>query len=73
LEHRDAIKLRQIVDSLLSSIAADGRILEIHDMTPKSERAITSSRSCRYALEMNQGWFAKNGVQAGEAVVIGLQ
>ncbi|MDR2881532.1 MAG: DUF192 domain-containing protein [Azoarcus sp.] len=46
----------------------EGRILNIEDMTPLSEESHCSSRPARYALEMNQGWFAKHGVKAGDRI-----
>jgi uncharacterized membrane protein (UPF0127 family) len=41
-------------------------IREIHDMTPLSLAPISSATSLRYALEVPQGWFARNGVQVGD-------
>ena len=42
------------------------RVIEIYDLHPGDEEAV-ESRSARvqYALEVNQGWFAKNGIQPG--------
>jgi uncharacterized membrane protein (UPF0127 family) len=34
-------------------------------MAPHSEANHCSSEPVRYALEMNQGWFAKRGVKPG--------
>jgi uncharacterized membrane protein (UPF0127 family) len=40
-----------------------GQILEIYDMSPLSEVQIPSkSDKVRFALEMNQGWFALNKI-----------
>ncbi|MDL2321275.1 DUF192 domain-containing protein [Desulfosarcina sp. OttesenSCG-928-B08] len=52
----------------IAFIAADGRILEIRDMEPESRELILSSAPARYALEMNQGWFEKNGIVPGHRV-----
>jgi uncharacterized membrane protein (UPF0127 family) len=52
----------------IAFIAYDGRILEIHDMEAHSLRAVQSSRSARYALEVPQGWFARAGIGAGDTV-----
>lgn len=49
----------------IAFIADDGTIVNIADMQPKTETSHCSSRPVRYALEMNQGWFAKRGIQAG--------
>ncbi len=42
-----------------------GRILNIADMTPHSEDSHCAAGAARYALEMNQGWFAAKGVAPG--------
>jgi len=42
-----------------------GTILNIEDMKPQTEQSHCSSGPARYALEMNQGWFAKKGIKAG--------
>jgi uncharacterized membrane protein (UPF0127 family) len=43
----------------------DGSVVNILDMAPHSEANHCSSEPVRYALEMNQGWFAKRGVKPG--------
>lgn len=43
----------------------DGTIANIADMTPKSEQSHCPTRSVRYALEMEQGWFARRGIKPG--------
>jgi len=43
----------------------DGTIVNLADMQPQSDRSHCSARPVRYALEMNQGWFAKRGIQPG--------
>ena len=45
-----------------------GTILNIADMTPLTTQAHTAAGFARYALEMNQGWFAARGVRAGAKV-----
>ncbi|MDP6251821.1 MAG: DUF192 domain-containing protein [Verrucomicrobiota bacterium] len=42
------------------------RVIEIHDLQPGNTKP-AESRSARvqYALEVNQGWFAKNGIKPG--------
>jgi uncharacterized membrane protein (UPF0127 family) len=50
----------------IAYIASDGRILEIHDMEPRSLAPVQSSRSARYALEVPQGWFARRGLRTGD-------
>ena len=47
-----------------------GRIVDIQDMEPFSLRTHTSSRRALYALEMNRGWFRKNGIGVGDMVTL---
>jgi uncharacterized membrane protein (UPF0127 family) len=37
-------------------------------MKPQSDDSHCSAKPVRYALEMNQGWFAKRGVKAGSKI-----
>ncbi|MDR1179966.1 MAG: DUF192 domain-containing protein, partial [Spirochaetales bacterium] len=46
----------------LAYISRSGEIREIYDMTPYSRRNVQSVYAVRYALEVNQGAFQKNGV-----------
>ena len=46
-------------------VADDGTIVNLADMKPMTEDSHCSTRPVRYVLEMNQGWFAKRGIQAG--------
>jgi uncharacterized membrane protein (UPF0127 family) len=46
-------------------VADDGRIVNLVDMKPQTLDAHCSREPVRYVLEMNQGWFAKKGIQAG--------
>jgi len=49
-------------------VDANGRILNIADMEPFSEEAHASSGAAAYALEMNRGWFRKQGIKTGDLV-----
>ncbi|GAB4176225.1 MAG: hypothetical protein Fur0039_19180 [Rhodocyclaceae bacterium] len=49
-----------------------GRILNIEDMEPLTETNHCAAAPARYALEMNQGWFARRGIRAG-ATLRGLE
>jgi uncharacterized membrane protein (UPF0127 family) len=42
-----------------------GSIVSIHDMQPQTEDSHCAARPARFALEMNQGWFAQKGVKPG--------
>jgi uncharacterized protein len=50
----------------IAFVADDGRIEQIADMPPKTLESTCSSKPVRLVLEMNQGWFAKRGVKAGD-------
>lgn len=51
----------------IAYINSSGVILEIHDMKPRSEKTVPSVfPTVAYALEMEQGWFQKSGVNPGE-------
>lgn len=45
-------------------------IVDIFDMEPLDETSIVSTAPAQYAIEVNQGWFQKNGVQPGDIVHI---
>jgi len=49
-------------------LSSDGRILEIYDMVPFSEDSICSMKNVRMAVEVNQGWFAKNKISLGDKI-----
>jgi uncharacterized protein len=49
----------------IAYIADDGAIVDLIDMQPFSDRTHCSSQPVRFALEMNQGWFAKRGIKPG--------
>ncbi len=49
-----------------------GKIVDIQDMEPFNLRTHTSSRPALYALEMNKGWFRKNGIRVGDVVQMPL-
>jgi len=45
-----------------------GRIVDVIDLEPLSKAIRCSSEPARYALEVNQGWFERNGIEVGEPV-----
>ena len=55
-----------IVPLSIAYIDPASRVIEIHDMQPGNTNTV-ESRSARvqYALEVNQGWFDKNGIKPG--------
>lgn len=53
----------------LAYLSPEGEILEIHDLQPLDETPVDSaSDRVQYALEVPQGWFARNGIRPGMIV-----
>ena len=52
----------------IAFLSGSGRILEIYDMVPFSEESICSKQRARMAIEVNQGWFAKNDISIGDRI-----
>ncbi|HEU4458397.1 MAG TPA: DUF192 domain-containing protein [Methylibium sp.] len=55
----------------IAFVADDGRIESIAEMPPKTLESTCSSKPVRLVLEMNQGWFAKRGIKAGDRLAGG--
>lgn len=50
-------------------IDQEGVIQEIYDMEPLNEESVPSkSDNIRYILEVNQGWFARHGIEPGTLI-----
>lgn len=54
----------------IAFITKDGKIKDIFDMQPFSLASISSTGYVRYALEVPQGWFRKNGIKTGDVLKI---
>ncbi len=54
----------------IAYIDSDGIIRDIFDMQPLSLETISSTTKARYALEVPQGWFAKQGIKPGDRLKI---
>lgn len=52
----------------IAFLSSEGKILQIEDMEPLSERTIVSVRSARYALELPRGAFADVGAAVGDSI-----
>lgn len=52
----------------IAFLADDGRVVNIADMAPQTDTPHCSAEPVRYALEMNQGWFARRGIVPGKVV-----
>lgn len=53
----------------IAYIDSKGKIRNIFDMNPYSTDSIISTVSVRYALEVPQGWYKKNGITVGDSVI----
>ena len=49
----------------IAFLADDGTVVNVADMQPQTTESHCSAQPVRYALEMNQGWFARRGVKSG--------
>lgn len=49
---------------------ADGTITDIKPLQPEDLTSVGSSGAISYALEMNQGWFAKHKVVVGDKIQV---
>ncbi|MBP6777967.1 MAG: DUF192 domain-containing protein [Piscinibacter sp.] len=49
----------------IAFLADDGTVVNVIEMQPRSTSNHCAAQPVRYALEMNQGWFAKRGIKAG--------
>lgn len=54
----------------IAYIDSKGKIRNIFNMTPYSTASIVSTVSVRYALEVPQGWYKKNGITEGDTVIL---
>lgn len=54
----------------IAYIKSDGTISEIVDLKPFDENSHPSKELVQFVLEMNKGWFADNGIKAGDKIDI---
>ena len=54
-----------LIPLTIAFIDDDGAIVNLADMQPRTEDSHCSEKPVRFALEMEQGWFAKRGLKAG--------
>ncbi len=54
----------------IAFIAADGTIVDIKDMQPLDLSLVYSQAPYRYALEVNQGFFAAHGIGIGDTALV---
>ena len=63
--------MNTLIPLSIAFIAADGRIVHITDMQPQTTETHQPPVPYRYALEVNQGFFARAGIKPGDRVEIG--
>jgi hypothetical protein len=59
-----------LVPLSIAFIAGGGVIVDIQDMEPLSPQAYLPSFPYRYGLEVNRGYFARNGIEVGDRAQI---
>jgi len=57
----------------IAFVDKDGVIVHIEDMEPQTEDLHLSPSLYRYAIEVNQGWYADNGLAAGDTVRVEVE
>jgi uncharacterized membrane protein (UPF0127 family) len=58
-----------LVPLSIAWVSADGVVVDLDDMQPLSRDVHEPSGAYRYALEVPQGFFARQGVQVGDRLV----
>lgn len=61
--------MNTIVPLSIAFMKDDGTIVNIEDMQPMTVNSHCAAESVRFALEMEQGWFAKRGIIPGKQIV----
>jgi uncharacterized membrane protein (UPF0127 family) len=68
-EARHAMWMKNTLIGLsVAFIDRRGRIINIEDMEPQTEEAHAARAPAAFALEVNQGWFKKRGIKAGDRI-----
>jgi len=57
----------------IAFINEQGVIMQINDLIPYNEEAVTSREAVLFALEVNQNFFKKNGITPGDRIRFGSQ
>ena len=52
----------------IAFIDKEGKIVWITDMDPQTQSVHSPPKPALYALEMNRGWFTRNGIKAGDVM-----
>ena len=54
----------------IAYITSNGIITNIENMEPLSTDGVKSKGPCKYALEVNQGWFESQNIKPGDRVIL---
>lgn len=54
----------------IAFISKDGTVINTNKIAPMSTRMIHSNDLCKYAVEVNSGFFDKHGIKSGSKVVV---
>lgn len=57
-----------VIPLSIAFVTAGGVLIDIQDMEPLSEERVLSPRPYRFAVEVNQGWFADNDVRVDDVL-----
>jgi uncharacterized protein len=68
-QHRSFYMKNTLIPLSIAYINAQGVIMEIHDMQPLNLQSVYSQYPAMYALELNQGMFAKLGITPGMKIL----
>ena len=60
--------MNTLIPLSVAFLDAEGRILNIEDMQPKTLESHGAQGPARYAIETNIGWFAERRIKAGDKV-----
>lgn len=52
----------------IAYISSDGTINSIQDLEPLNTGGVSSRVPCKFALEVNRGWFEENGIKPGHKI-----
>jgi len=68
-EQRLTFTMRNTLIPLSIAFISDQFVInEIHDMPVGPNQTFPSQRKAKFALEVNQGWFERNNVKAGDVI-----
>jgi uncharacterized membrane protein (UPF0127 family) len=55
----------------IAFVDSEFTIVSIKKLFPHELNLVSSDQKVQFAIEMNQGWFAANGIKAGEKIKLG--